>query len=50
MSVYEFEINNNMTTNLKVEKKNIPSINLISKRVSWNSKRKYNYKYVTTVF
>lgn len=42
-----------MTTvnnNLKEEKKNSLVGNLHSKRVSWNSKRKYNYRYVTSVF
>ena len=35
---------------LKVEKKNSQVSNLNSKRVSWNSKRKYNYRYITSVF
>ena len=35
---------------LKVEKKNSPIGNLHSKRVTWNSKRKHNYRYVTSVF
>ena len=42
-----------MTTennNLKRERKNNLDGNFYSKRVSWNSKRKYNYKYITSVF
>ncbi len=41
-----------MTTNnnLKEEKKNNQTSSINSKRVSWNSKRKYNYKYITSVF
>ncbi len=41
-----------MTTNnnLKEEKKNNQLSSFYSKRVSWNSKRKYNYKYITSVF
>jgi hypothetical protein len=35
---------------LKVEKKNSQVGNLNSKRVSWNSKRKYGYRYITSVF
>ncbi len=34
----------------KVEKKSNQIGNLHSKRVSWNSKRKHNYKYITSVF
>jgi len=34
----------------KVEKKNSQTGSLHSKRVTWNSKRKYNYKYITSVF
>ena len=42
-----------MTTsinNQKEERKNIGTVSLHSKRVTWNSKRKYNYRYVTSVF
>ena len=41
-----------MTTidNLKVEKKNNQIGSFHSKRSSWNSKRKYGYRYITTVF
>ena len=41
-----------MTTvnNLIVEKKNNQAGSLHSKRVSWNSKRKYGYRYITSVF
>ena len=38
------------TNNLKEVKKNNPVNNINSKRVSWNSKRKHNYKYITSVF
>ena len=41
-----------MTTvnNLKEEKKNSQIGSFHSKRVSWNSKRKYSYRYITSVF
>ena len=41
-----------MTTvsNLKEEKRSNQVNNFSSKRVSWNSKRKHNYKYITSVF
>ena len=32
------------------EKKSSQTGNLNSKRVSWNSKRKHNYRYITSVF
>ena len=35
---------------LKVEKKNSQIGSLHSKRVTWNSKRKYDYRYITSVF
>jgi hypothetical protein len=35
---------------LKVEKKNSQVGNINSKRVSWNSKRKHSYRYITSVF
>ena len=34
----------------KEERKSNSNMNLLSKRASWNGKRKYNYKYVTSVF
>ncbi|MEE9407435.1 MAG: hypothetical protein V3V28_05115 [Polaribacter sp.] len=42
-----------MTTNnkeSKPENKNNSTEIIQSKRYSWNSRRKYNYKYITTVF
>ena len=41
-----------MTTinNLKEEKKTAKTGSINSKRASWNSKRKYNYKYIVSVF
>ncbi len=41
-----------MTTidNLKEEKKTAKVGSVYSKRVSWNSKRKHNYKYIVSVF
>lgn len=36
--------------NLVEEKKNNLISSLHSKRASWNSKRKYNYKYIRSVF
>ncbi|WKD86723.1 hypothetical protein KCTC32516_02101 [Polaribacter huanghezhanensis] len=38
------------TNNLKEEKKENQVSSFYSKRVSWNSKRKHNYKYITSVF
>ncbi len=39
------------SNNLKEEeKKNNQTSSINSKRVSWNNKRKYNYKYITSVF
>ncbi len=35
---------------LKVEKKNTQVGTINSKRATWNSKRKHNYRYVTSVF
>lgn len=37
--------------NLNNENKKNNSIQIIqSKRTTWNTRRKYNYKYITTVF
>ncbi len=36
--------------NIKEEKKNKLNNQVFSKRVSWNSKRRHDYKYVTSVF
>ena len=40
--------------NLNINKKEIKKGNNIdiiqSKRLTWNTRRKYNYKYITTVF
>ncbi|MGG6231150.1 hypothetical protein [Tenacibaculum sp. SDUM215027] len=38
------------TDNFKEEKKANQVASVYSKRYSWNSKRKYGYKYVTSVF
>jgi len=35
---------------LKVEKKNTQVVSIHSKRATWNSKRKHNYRYITSVF
>ena len=40
----------NTLNNLKEEKKYNQVGNVNSKRVSWNNKRKYGYRYVTSVF
>tara|TARA_B110000503_G_scaffold72452_1_gene112022 strand:+ start:337 stop:465 length:129 start_codon:yes stop_codon:yes gene_type:complete len=37
-------------TNHIDKKDNNSGITFQSKRVTWNSRRKYNYKYITTVF
>jgi hypothetical protein len=34
----------------KEDKKNNSSEIIQSKRTTWNSRRKYNYRYITTVF
>ncbi|KGL63631.1 hypothetical protein [Polaribacter sp. Hel1_85] len=39
--------NNNINNE---EKKNISTGIIQSKRITWNTRRKYNYKYITTVF
>ena len=41
-----------MTTieNLKEGKKAAKAVSTYSKRVSWNSKRNHNYKYIRSVF
>jgi len=36
--------------NLKIEKRNGSARTIVSKRTTWNTRRKYNYKYITTVF
>ena len=33
-----------------IEKENKKVVMVQSKRTTWNTKRKYNYKYITTVF
>ena len=40
----------NTLNNLKEEKKNNQIGSFHSKRISWNNKRKHNYKYITSVF
>ena len=35
---------------LKENKKNNSTEIILSKRTTWNTRRKYNYKYITTVF
>ena len=35
---------------IEKDKKERSSVIINSKRVAWNTKRKYNYKYVTSVF
>ncbi len=38
-------------SHIKKENKNNSSTEIIqSKRYTWNTRRKYNYKYITTVF
>ncbi|WP_299049250.1 hypothetical protein [uncultured Polaribacter sp.] len=32
------------------QKNNVSLDNIKSKRMTWNIRRKYNYKYITTVF
>jgi hypothetical protein len=32
------------------EKKENPAVTIQSKRMTWNSRRRHNYKYITTVF
>jgi len=36
--------------NIKEEKKGNSNGIIQSKRATWNTRRKYNYKYITTVF
>ncbi|WP_302849914.1 hypothetical protein [Polaribacter batillariae] len=39
------------TQSIEAENKKSNSFGIIqSKRFAWNTKRKYNYKYITTVF
>lgn len=35
---------------VKEERKSNLTSNLFSKRVTWNGKRRHNYKYITSVF